>query len=54
MQPPLDLPCRAAAQFNPAHALDAAMSFSLHIGRYWRGASDVHCSAITKVQITQL
>jgi hypothetical protein len=30
---------------NPAHALDAAMSFGLHIGRHWRGASDVHCSA---------
>jgi hypothetical protein len=27
---------------NPAHALDAAMSFSLHIGHHWRGASDVH------------
>jgi hypothetical protein len=27
---------------NPAHALNAAMSFSLHIGHYWRGASDVH------------
>jgi hypothetical protein len=27
---------------NPAHALDAAMSFTLHIGRHWRGASDVH------------
>jgi hypothetical protein len=27
---------------NPAHALDAAMSFSSHIGRHWRGASDVH------------
>ena len=26
---------------NPAHALDAAMSFGLHIGRHWRGASDV-------------
>ena len=26
---------------NPAHALDAAMSFSLHIGYHWRGTSDV-------------
>jgi hypothetical protein len=26
---------------NPAHALDAAMSFSLRVGRCWRGASDV-------------
>jgi hypothetical protein len=26
---------------NPAHALDAAMSLSLHVGRHWRGASDV-------------
>ena len=26
---------------NPAHALDAAVNFSLHIGRHWRGASDV-------------
>ena len=33
--------CRVAAQFNPAHALDAAMSFSLHIGRHRRGAGDV-------------
>jgi len=30
---------------NPAHALDAAMSFSLHIGRHWCGASDVQRSA---------
>jgi len=30
---------------NPAHALDAAMSFGLHIGHHWRGASDVHRSA---------
>jgi hypothetical protein len=27
---------------NPAHALDAATSFSLHIGGHWRCASDVH------------
>jgi hypothetical protein len=26
---------------NPAHSLDAAMGFSLHIGRHRRGASDV-------------
>jgi hypothetical protein len=26
---------------NPAQALDAAMNFSLHIERHWRGASDV-------------
>ena len=30
---------------NPAHALDAAMSTSLHIERHWRGASDAHRSA---------
>jgi hypothetical protein len=26
---------------NPAHALDGGMSFGLHTGRYWRGASEV-------------
>ena len=26
---------------NPAHALDAAMSLSFHLGQRWRGASDV-------------
>jgi len=36
---------------NPAHALDAAMSFSLHVGRHWRGASDVHRWA-SKCQFT--
>ena len=25
---------------DPAHALDAATSFSLHISRHWRGARD--------------
>ena len=30
---------------NPAHALDAAMSFSLHIECRWRRASDVQRSA---------
>lgn len=36
---------------NPAHALDAAMSFSLHIGRHWRGASDVQSWARRRSQI---
>jgi len=35
---------------NPAHALDAAMSFSLHIERHWRGASDVHRSDLHLIQ----
>jgi hypothetical protein len=30
---------------GPYPAPDAAMSFSLHIGRHWRGASDVQRSA---------
>jgi hypothetical protein len=28
-------------------SLDAAMSFSLHIERHWRGASEAGCSAAT-------
>jgi hypothetical protein len=31
----------ALAAPNPAQALDAAMSFGLHIGHHWRRASDV-------------
>jgi hypothetical protein len=42
--------CRGAAQFNPAHALDAAMSASLHIGHHWRGASDVRRSAFPNLE----
>ena len=35
---PLDIDPEGA---HPAHALEAPMSISLHIGRRWRGTSDV-------------
>jgi hypothetical protein len=35
-----------------AHALDAAISFSSHIERHWRGASDLQRSAETLTLLT--
>jgi hypothetical protein len=42
----------SSPEANPAHSLDAAMSFSLHIGRHWRGASDVQRSALHQGKVT--
>jgi hypothetical protein len=39
----MDFGRRKAA--NMAHALDAAMTLSLHFEAYWRRASNAHCSA---------
>ena len=35
-------PCRGAAQFNPAHALDGGIPPLFYIARRWPAASDVH------------
>jgi hypothetical protein len=35
------IPLPRSGSVQQTHSLDAAMSFSLHIGRHWRGASDV-------------